>query len=130
MKANEEVQKETSRGLLCTLFPPGPNSTLRLTSLGLSMNRVCYGDLRVPVTRIADIEKRAITADTALRFARYFNNSPTFWMNLQRVMTWKLPKMRLLKRLNAIFALWKQRQQGSATLRMTLLGEFPLDAPA
>jgi antitoxin HigA-1 len=129
MKANEEVQKETSRGLLCTLFPPGPNSTLRLTSLGLSMNRVCYGDLRVPVTRIADIEKRAITADTALRFARYFNNSPTFWMNLQRVMTWKLPKMRLL-RLNAIFALWKQRQQGSATHRMTLLGEFPLDAPA
>ena len=42
-------------------------------------------DLRVPVTRIADIvnEERAITADTALRFARYFNNRPTFWMNLQ-----------------------------------------------
>jgi len=39
--------------------------------------------LRVPV--IADIvnERRGITADTALRFARYFNNSPTFWMNLQ-----------------------------------------------
>src|SRR6266853_611223 len=52
--------------------------------LRLSMNRVAM-DLRVPVTRIADIvnEKRAITADTALRFARYFNNSPTFWMNLQ-----------------------------------------------
>jgi len=48
------------------------------------MNRVAM-DLRVPVTRIADIfnEKRAITADTALRFARYFNNGPTFWMNLQ-----------------------------------------------
>ncbi len=42
-------------------------------------------DLRVPATRIADIvnEKRAITVDTALRFAHYFNNSPTFWMNLQ-----------------------------------------------
>ena len=26
---------------------------------------------------------RGITADTALRFARYFKNSPTFWMNLQ-----------------------------------------------
>jgi addiction module HigA family antidote len=48
------------------------------------MNRVSI-DLRVSVTRIADIvnEKRAITADTALRLARYFNNSPTFWMNLQ-----------------------------------------------
>ena len=42
-------------------------------------------DLRVPVTRIADIanERRGISADTALRFARYFKNSPTFWMNLQ-----------------------------------------------
>ena len=42
-------------------------------------------DLRVPVTRIADIvnEKRAISADAALRLRRYFNNSPTFWMNLQ-----------------------------------------------
>jgi addiction module HigA family antidote len=42
-------------------------------------------DLRVPVTRIADIvnEKRGITAETALRFARYFKNSPAFWMNLQ-----------------------------------------------
>jgi addiction module HigA family antidote len=42
-------------------------------------------DLRVPVTRIADIvnERRGITADTALRFARYFKNSAAFWMNLQ-----------------------------------------------
>jgi antitoxin HigA-1 len=48
------------------------------------MNKVAI-DLRVPVTRIADIvnEKRGITDDTALRFARYFKNSPTFWMNLQ-----------------------------------------------
>jgi addiction module HigA family antidote len=48
------------------------------------MNKMAM-DLRVPVTRIADIvnEKRGITAETALRFARYFKNSPTFWMNLQ-----------------------------------------------
>jgi addiction module HigA family antidote len=51
---------------------------------GLSMNRMAMG-LRVPVTRIADIdnERRGITADTALRFARYFKNSGPFWMNLQ-----------------------------------------------
>jgi addiction module HigA family antidote len=55
-----------------------------MAPLGLSMNRMAM-DMRVPVTRIADIvnEKRAITADTALRFARYFNNRPSFWMNLQ-----------------------------------------------
>jgi addiction module HigA family antidote len=42
-------------------------------------------DWRVPVTRIADIvnERRGITADTALRFARYFKNTAAFWMNLQ-----------------------------------------------
>ena len=55
-----------------------------MAPLGLSMNKMAM-DLRVPVTRIADIanEKRGITAETALRFARYFKNSPTFWMNLQ-----------------------------------------------
>lgn len=69
------------------LKPVHPGEILReefLAPLGLSMNRVAL-DLRVPVTRIADIvnEKRGITADTALRLARYFKNSPTFWMNLQ-----------------------------------------------
>ena len=55
-----------------------------MTPLGLSMNRMAM-DLRVPVTRIADIvnERRGVTADTALRFARYFRNAPAFWMNLQ-----------------------------------------------
>ena len=52
--------------------------------LGLSMNRLAI-DLRVPLTRIADIvhERRGITTDTALRLARYFRNTPVFWMNLQ-----------------------------------------------
>jgi addiction module HigA family antidote len=60
------------------LKPVHPGEILReefMLPLRLSMNRVAM-DLRVPVTRIADIV-------TALRFARYFNNSPTFWMNLQ-----------------------------------------------
>jgi addiction module HigA family antidote len=55
-----------------------------MVPLGLSMNKMAT-DLRVPVTRIADIAnaRRGISADTALRFARYFKNSPMFWMNLQ-----------------------------------------------
>lgn len=64
-----------------------PGEILReefMEPLGLSMNKIAMA-LRVPVTRIADIvnERRGITADTALRFARYFRNSPAFWMNLQ-----------------------------------------------
>src|SRR5580700_809147 len=51
---------------------------------GLSMNKLAL-DLRVPVTRIADIvaERRGITPDTALRLARYFKTTPQFWLNLQ-----------------------------------------------
>ena len=52
--------------------------------LGLSSNALAM-ELRVPVTRISEIvrERRGITADTALRLARYFNMSPSFWMRLQ-----------------------------------------------
>ena len=41
--------------------------------------------LHVPVPRIHDIvlEKRGITADTAVRLARFFGTSPEFWMNAQ-----------------------------------------------
>ena len=69
------------------LKPVHPGEILReefMAPLALSMNKMAMA-LRVPVTRIADIvnERRGITADTALRFARYFKNSPAFWMNLQ-----------------------------------------------
>lgn len=69
------------------LAPIHPGEILRaefMEPLRLSMNRLAL-DLRVPVTRIAEIvhERRGITPDTALRLARYFNTSATFWMNLQ-----------------------------------------------
>ena len=54
--------------------------------LGLSANALALA-LRVPATRIGDIlrrdKPRAVTADTALRLARYFGTSPEFWLNLQ-----------------------------------------------
>ncbi|MCI0354764.1 MAG: HigA family addiction module antitoxin [Acidobacteria bacterium] len=69
------------------LPPIHPGEILRedfLNPLGLSMNRLAL-DLRVPVTRIAEIvrERRSITPDTALRLARYFNTSARFWLNAQ-----------------------------------------------
>lgn len=56
-----------------------------LTPLGLSANKLAI-ELRVPATRISEIvnERRAITADTALRLERYFGMSADFWMNLQK----------------------------------------------
>ncbi len=52
--------------------------------LGLTINRLAL-DLHVPATRIGEIvhERRRITADTALRLARYFKTNPEFWLNLQ-----------------------------------------------
>ena len=70
-----------------TTPPIHPGETLRedfLKPLGLTPNRLAI-ELRVPVTRISDMvrSRRAITADTALRLARYFGTTPQFWMNLQ-----------------------------------------------
>jgi len=55
-----------------------------LKPLNMSVNGLAMA-LRVPATRIAAIVKRqrAVTADTALRLARFFDTSPEFWMNLQ-----------------------------------------------
>jgi antitoxin HigA-1 len=69
------------------LKPVHPGEILReefMKPLRLSMNKLAL-DLRVPVTRIAEIvhERRAISADSALRLGRYFNTTPVFWMNLQ-----------------------------------------------
>ena len=69
------------------LNPVHPGEILReefMKPLGLSMNKLAL-DLRVPVTRIAEIvhHRRAITTDTALRLGRYFKTTPVFWMNLQ-----------------------------------------------
>lgn len=55
-----------------------------LKPMGLSQNRLAL-DIRVPARRINEIVhgKRSITADTALRLAKYFNMSAKFWMGLQ-----------------------------------------------
>ncbi|ABW28063.1 plasmid maintenance system antidote protein, putative [Acaryochloris marina MBIC11017] len=52
--------------------------------MNLSQNQMALA-LRVPARRINEIVhgKRRITADTALRLARYFNMSPRFWLGLQ-----------------------------------------------
>ena len=55
-----------------------------LKPLDMSVNALAMA-LRVPTTRIAAIVKceRSVTADTALRLARFFGTSPEFWINLQ-----------------------------------------------
>ena len=55
-----------------------------LKPLGVSQYRLAKA-IAVPARRINEIVHgiRGISADTALRFARFFSTSPEFWMNLQ-----------------------------------------------
>jgi addiction module HigA family antidote len=71
-----------------------------LRPLGLSQYRLAK-DLSVPPRRINEIVRgtRAVTADTALRLARYFGTSERFWLNLQTRYDLEVEKDRLGRRL-------------------------------
>jgi addiction module HigA family antidote len=69
------------------LHPIHPGEVLSeefLKPLNMSQSRLAL-DIGVHPRRINEIVlgKRSITADTALRLARYFGNSPRFWLGLQ-----------------------------------------------
>lgn len=55
-----------------------------LDPMGISAYRLAK-ETRLPHTRIADVihGRRRITADTALRFAKFFGTTPRFWIGLQ-----------------------------------------------
>ncbi len=63
---------------------PGRILKREIAARGLSANKLSLA-LRVPSGRITQIlnGKRGISAETALRLARYFGNSAQFWINLQ-----------------------------------------------
>jgi addiction module HigA family antidote len=78
-----------------------PGEILReefLIPLGITQNALAM-KIRVPATRIGDIihGRRAITPDTALRLARFFGNSPEFWLNLQQLHDLSKAKIELHK---------------------------------
>ena len=67
--------------------PVSPGEMLKeefLAEYGLSQSRLAKA-IGISPNRIAEIvnNRRRVTADTALRLALYFGNSPEFWMNLQ-----------------------------------------------
>jgi addiction module HigA family antidote len=68
--------------------------------MNLSQNRLAI-DIGVDARRINEIvlRKRAVTADTALRLARFFGNSPQFWLGLQTQYELDITEDQLGKRL-------------------------------
>lgn len=85
------------------LPPVHPGEILRdefLIPLNISQYRLAK-DINVPARRINEIVhgKRGITADTALRLARYFGSSERLWLNLQTRYDLEVEKDRLGQRL-------------------------------
>lgn len=83
--------------------PIHPGEILRdefMTPMKLSQNRLAR-DLSVPPRRINEIVQgtRGVSADTALRLARYFTMSPQFWLGLQMDYDLAVEEDRLAKRL-------------------------------
>jgi antitoxin HigA-1 len=76
----------TEEPIECRMRPVHPGEILRdeLAELGLSA-RAFAKALDIPVNRVTQIlrAERGVTADTALRLARYFGTAAEFWMDLQ-----------------------------------------------
>jgi len=64
-------------------------------------------ETNIPQTRISEIlkKKRRITADTALRFSKFFGNSPAFWLGLQNDFDLEEEKYKISKELDKIHSL-------------------------
>src|SRR5258708_7362977 len=85
--------------------PAHPGDVLRedfLKPLALSQYALAKA-IGVPQIRISAIVngKRAITPDTALRFARYFKTSAEFWMGMQTTYDLEIARDRIGKKINA-----------------------------
>lgn len=78
--------------------PVHPGEILReeIETIGLSANALSKA-LGVPVNRITMIlnGQRGVSADTALRLARYFGTTPQLWLNLQK--TWEIRRAEIEK---------------------------------
>ena len=94
------------------LRPVHPGEVLSedfLQPLGLTQYRLAKS-LSVPPRRINEIVhgKRAVTADTALRLARFFGTSERFWLNLQTGFELEVERDRLRHRLSREVRVLKQ----------------------
>jgi len=83
--------------------PVHPGEILRedyLVPLGMTANALAKA-LNVPAARIHDIvrERRAVTADTAMRLARYFGGDARSWLNLQAAYDLRVAEIQNAKRI-------------------------------
>jgi addiction module HigA family antidote len=82
---------------------PGEHLAEELQEIGISPRELAR-ELNVPATRITEIlrGRRGVSGDTALRLGRYFQVSPDFWMNLQKLYELDLARREIEGELAAI----------------------------
>lgn len=107
---------------MARLSPVHPGEILAvefLEPLGISQYRLAK-ETGVPARRINEIvlAKRGITADTALRLARFFGTSELFWLNLQALHDLDVQRARLGSGLEAIRA-YRSRPAAEAPSKRT-----------
>jgi antitoxin HigA-1 len=93
----------TANKLLAELHPGRTIAEDVLRPLGMSVNALA-GELHVPATRLNEIVRgrRGVTADTALRLARYLGTTAQFWLNLQSTYDLRIAKHRTGARINKL----------------------------
>src|SRR5712692_2516940 len=89
-----------------------------LLPMGISQYRLAK-DISVPPRRINEIVQghRSLTADTALRLAKFFGTSDIFWLNLQARYDLDVQKQRLGKRLREVRRYASQPHRATAAFR-------------
>ncbi|MFA5904000.1 MAG: HigA family addiction module antitoxin [Desulfobacula sp.] len=82
---------------------PGEILIDELTELKISFSELAR-QINVPANRISQIisGKRSITADTALRFGKWFGTGPKIWLNLQQAYDIEVAKLEIGSDLDAI----------------------------
>ena len=86
-----------------TIPPPHPGETLKedfLMPLRMSVNQLAKA-LGVGTARLNDVVlgRRGVTADTALRLARYFGTSAEFWLTLQSLYDLRVAELKSARRI-------------------------------
>jgi antitoxin HigA-1 len=86
------------------ITPPHPGDTIKedyLVPLGISVNQLAKA-LGIGTARVNEIVRgeRGVTADTALRLARYFGTSAEFWLNLQSLYELRVAERKARDRIN------------------------------
>jgi addiction module HigA family antidote len=89
---------------------PGEQLAEELRALGMSAAELAR-QLKVPTNRVTGIVngQRAITGDTALRFAHFFGTTAEFWLNLQSLYELRLAEQRAGRTIKALPTLKRRK---------------------